>query len=253
MLFYNLDKYDCKREYMYKVVSSFSKKSKQMNKKSKKFKTKSFKAVLFDMDGVIADSMPYHFISWFEVLKQHNARINPMIIFEMEGAKWDKVIKLAFKQSGIPLFQQATQKIRKKREQIFNQYFKRYIFTGIPEFIKSLKNKGVLVGLVTGSSLKEAQKMLPEYIYKLFDTIIAGDGVKRGKPSPDPYLAAAKNLKVLSKECMVIENAPYGIKSAKAAKMYCCAIATSLSGDLLSEADIIFDTHRDLYEYFEGD
>jgi beta-phosphoglucomutase len=227
--------------------------NKQMNKKLRKIKTKSFKGALFDMDGVIADSMPYHFISWFEVLNQYNVRINPMIILEMEGAKWDKVIKLAFKQSGIPLFQQATQKIRKKREEIFNQYFKRYIFTGIPEFIKSLKNKGVLVGLVTGSSLKEAQKILPEDIYKLFDTIITGDRVKRGKPYPDPYLTAAKNLKVLSKECVVIENAPYGIKSAKAAKMYCCAIATSLSGNLLSEADVVFDTHRELYEYFESD
>ncbi len=228
-------------------------KNKQMNKKLRKIKTKSFKVVLFDMDGVIADSMPYHFISWFEVLNQYNVRINPTIILEMEGAKWDEVIKLAFKQSGIPLFQQATQKIRKKREEIFNQYFKRHIFTGISEFIKSLKNKGILAGLVTGSSLKEAQKMLPEDIYKLFDTIVTGDRVKRGKPYPDPYLTAAKNLKVLSKECMVIENAPYGIKSAKAAKMYCCAIATSLSRDLLSEADVIFDTHRELYEYFESD
>jgi HAD superfamily hydrolase (TIGR01509 family) len=228
-------------------------KNKQMNKKLKKFETKSFKAVLFDMDGIIVDSMPYHFISWFEVLRQYNVRINPMIIFEMEGAKWDKVIKLAFKQSNMPLFKQAAQKICKKREEIFNQYFKRYIFIGISEFIKSLKSKSVLVGLVTGSSLKEAQKMLPEDIYKLFDTIIAGDGVKKCKPSPDPYLAAAKNLKILPKECMVIENAPYGIKSAKAAKMHCCAIATSLSENLLSEADIIFDTHRDLYEYFESD
>jgi HAD superfamily hydrolase (TIGR01509 family) len=228
-------------------------KNKQVSKKLKKTRTKSFKIALFDMDGVIVDSMPYHFISWFEVLKQYNVRIKPMVIFEMEGAKWDKVIKLAFKQSGISLFQQATQKICQEREKIFNQYFKRYIFIGIPEFIKSLKNKDVLVGLVTGSSLKEVQKMLPEDIYKLFDTIVTGDRVKRGKPHPDPYLAAARNLKALSKECIVIENAPYGIKSAKAAKMYCCAIATGLSRDFLSEADVIFDTHRELYEYFETD
>jgi HAD superfamily hydrolase (TIGR01509 family) len=226
-------------------------KNKQMNKKLKQIEIKSIKAMLFDMDGIIVDSMPYHFISWFEVLRQYNVRINPMIIFEMEGAKWDKVIKLAFKQSDTPLFKQIIQKIRKKREEIFNQYFKRYIFTGILEFIKSLKNNGILMGLVTGSSLKEVQKMLPKNIYNLFDAIVTGDGVKRGKPHPDPYLAAAKKLKVLSKECIVIENAPYGIESAKAAKMHCCAIATSLSGDLLSEADIIFDTHRDLYEYFE--
>jgi len=210
-----------------------------------------FKAMLFDMDGVIMDSMPYHFISWFELLRQYNVRINPMFVFEMEGVRWDKVMKLAFKQSGVELLpQQAIKEIPKKREQIFNKYFKKYIFDGMPEFIKSLKNKGILVGLVSGSYVKEIENILPKDIYRLFDTVISGDMVKRGKPYPEPYLTAAKNLKVLSGECAVIENSPCGIKSAKTAKMYCCAVTTSLPRDLLSEADIIFNTHRNLYKYF---
>ena len=58
-----------------------------------------FKAVLFDMDGILVDSMPYHFISWFEALRQYDIRVTPMDIFAMEGAKWDKVIRFAFKRN----------------------------------------------------------------------------------------------------------------------------------------------------------
>jgi len=212
-----------------------------------------FKAALFDMDGIIVDSMPYHFISWFEVLRQYNVRINPMFVFEMEGVKWDKVIKIACKRSGVRLLsRQIAEEIPSKKEQVFNKYFKKYIFGGMPEFIKSLKDKGILVGLVTGSYSKEVKNILPKDVYKLFDTIVSVDMVKRSKPSPDPYLAAAKKLKVLPRDCVVIENAPCGIRSAKAAKMYCCAVATSLPENLLSEADIIFNTHRDLYKYFNS-
>ncbi|MCA6071039.1 MAG: HAD family phosphatase [Endomicrobium sp.] len=208
------------------------------------------KAVFFDMDGVVVDSMPYHFISWFEVLRQHDVRIVPLLIFEMEGAKWGEVIEFAFKQSGISLQSKIMNKVVHEREKIFKKYFKRFIFTGIPEFIKSLKNQGILVGLVTGSASREAQCILPEELYNLFDTVVAGDMVKKAKPNPESYLTAAKNLNVLPKNCMVVENAPYGVKAAKAAKMFCCAVATSLSRENLAEADEIFSNHRELFNYF---
>ncbi|MDR3071026.1 MAG: HAD family phosphatase [Endomicrobium sp.] len=209
-----------------------------------------FEAVFFDMDGVVVDSMPYHFISWFEVLRQYGVRINPFVIFEMEGTKWDEFVKLMFKQSGKLLLPEIMETIHKKREELFKKHFQRYIFENIFEFIKSLKNKGNLVGLVTGSNLREVENLLPKELYKLFDTVITGDMIKKAKPDPYPYLIAAKNLKILPKNCIVIENAPYGIKAAKAAGMFCCAVVTSLNRASLKEADKIFDTHEDLYKYF---
>ncbi|AKL98501.1 HAD family hydrolase [Endomicrobium proavitum] len=217
----------------------------------KNFNLKKFKAVFFDMDGVITDSMPYHFISWFEVLKKYNVRVAPTTIFEMEGAKWEKVIKLAFKESGKTLPKKLAVKIRFEREKIFDAYFKRFIFDGIEEFVLFLKRQGLFVGVVTGSSKTEAAKMLPKKLYKLFDTITAGDMVKKGKPFPDSYLLAAKNLNVCPAQCLVIENAPYGITAAKAAKMKCFAIATTLPKIFLQQADEIFNTHKDLYKYFK--
>jgi beta-phosphoglucomutase len=207
--------------------------------------------LLFDMDGVLVDSMPYHFISWFEVLKKYGVRVTPMDIFGMEGAKWDKVIKFAFKREGKKLDVATAKKIQRERNFLFKKYFKRYIFPEIPEILKLLKNQGVLTAIVTGSSLAETKKILPAKIYKTFDAAIAGDMVKRSKPYTDSYLLAAKKLDLKPAECFVIENAPYGIKAAKAAKMYCAAISTSLPKPYLQEADIIFDNHKQLLRYFK--
>ncbi|MCL2335058.1 MAG: HAD family phosphatase [Endomicrobia bacterium] len=164
--------------------------------KTPKFNPKLFKAVLFDMDGVLVDSMPYHFISWFEVLRKYDIRVTPGDIFEREGAKWNEVIKFAFKRDRRPLSPETEKKIFEERRALFAKYFKRYIFAGAFIILEALKNRGFSLGLVSGSSLDEAKKMLPEEIYGLFDVKITGDMVKRGKPYPDPYLIAAKKLNI---------------------------------------------------------
>ncbi|MDR3112288.1 MAG: HAD family phosphatase [Elusimicrobiota bacterium] len=215
-----------------------------------KQKLKNFKAILFDMDGVLIDSMPYHYISWFETLKKYNARITAADIFEMEGAKWDKIVRLAFKRENKVLSKDLAMKICDERKNLFRQSIKKYIFEGIEDFLKKLKAKGFLLGLVSGSSLQEAENMLPKNIIGKFDVKVTGDMVKKGKPHPEPYLTAAKKLSISAKDCLVIENAPYGIKSAKSAKMCCIAIETSLQKHNLSKADLIFANHKKLYRYF---
>jgi len=71
---------------------------------------------------------------------------------------------------------------------------------------------------------------------------VSGDSVKRGKPYPDPYIKAAKILGLRPNDCLVIENAPYGIRSAKAAGMFCVAVTTSLPKEYLKKADVIVDS-----------
>jgi len=201
------------------------------------------------MDGVIIDSMPYHFISWFEVLKRYNVRVSPTVIFDMEGAKWEKVVKLAFKEAGKPLPGKLALKIRYEREAIFNKYFKRYLFDGIEQTLKSLKKRGFLTGLATGSSISEAKRFLPKNLISLFNCVVAGDMVKKGKPYPDSYILTAKKLNVEPQNCLAVENAPYGIKAAKAAKMFCAAVATTVEKEKLSQADKIFKNHASLFNF----
>ena len=82
-------------------------------------------------------------------------------------------------------------------------------------------------------------------------TIVAGDSVKHGKPCPDPYLKAAKLLKLFPDDCIVVENAPYGIESAKRAGMYCIAVTTSLPKEYLRKADVAVNSLKEVYALIE--
>jgi beta-phosphoglucomutase len=181
-----------------------------------------YKAVLFDMDGVIIDSMPYHFISWFETLKKYNVTVSPFDIYENEGEKSEICVKRFF-----------------KRDKLYKKYFKVYLFPDIEPILNKLKEKGFLLAIVTGSNKDKVKSMLPKKIISKFDVVVAADMIKRGKPYPDSYLTAAKQLNVKPSQCIVVENALNGIKAAKAAKMFCVAVTTSLPEQYLKQANVI--------------
>ncbi len=198
-----------------------------------------FKAVLFDMDGVLVDSMPYHFISWFETMRKYGIRVTPFEIYEKEGEKSEFCVEYFFKNNNREINNQQVEKITKERTEIFNKYFKPYIFSGTEEILNYLKKHGYKIAIVTGSRKEDAVNMLPSSILNLFDVIVSSDIVKIGKPHPEPYLKAAELLNLQPAQCMVIENAPHGIKAAKAAEMYCMAVTTSLPEQYLRQADKI--------------
>jgi len=100
--------------------------------------------------------------------------------------------------------------------------------------------------MVTATTKDDIKEILPRGIEKLFDFIVTGDCVKRGKPYPEPYLKAAKGLKVKPSECVVIENAPYGVLSAKRAGMFCIALTSSLPPEYLKRADVIADNFEEI-------
>lgn len=200
---------------------------------------KKFEAVLFDMDGVIVDSMPYHFISWFEALKKYKVTVTPLDIYEKEGEKSDSCVRRFFQRDGIKFDEKKVQDVLNLRNKIYKKYFKVFLFEDIEPVLKNLKKQNIKTAIVTGSSKQKVMAMLPKKIIKMFDVIISADMVKRGKPHPDSYLTAAKELNLNPGQCLVIENAPNGIKAAKAAKMFCVAVTTSLPKQYLSRADLI--------------
>ncbi len=208
---------------------------------------KNFKAVLFDMDGVIVDSMPYHFISWFEALKKYKVTVSPFDIYEKEGEKSDSCVRRFFERDGIKFDDKKVQAVLNLRNKIFKKYFKVFLFDDIEIVLKKLKEENFKTAIVTGSSKQKVMSMLPKKIIKMFDVIISADMVKRGKPHPDSYLTAAKELNLKPNQCLVIENAPNGIKAAKAAKMFCVAVTTSLPKQYLSQADIVVKKITKIY------
>jgi beta-phosphoglucomutase len=198
-------------------------------------------AVIFDMDGVIVDSMPYHFLAWYEALRPYGVRVGCFDVYAKEGERWAKSLKDFLRKEGIVPSKKLLSEIFVFRQKIFKKYFKRFIFKDADQVLCALKNKGYSLALVTGTPDYEVRKILPRRIYRIFDVVVAGNNVKKGKPHPEPYLKASKMLKVEPGRCVVIENAPYGIESAKRAGMYCIAVSTSLPKEFLKTADAVVD------------
>lgn len=203
------------------------------------------------MDGVIIDSMPYHFLAWYEALRPFGIRVSCFEVYTREGERWEDTLKDLLKANDIKPTKQLLRKIFFLRQKIFKKSFKRFIFRDIEELIFCLKRKGYLLGLVTGTPEKEMRRILPAKIRKSFDSLITGDKVKNGKPHPEPYLKAALSLGVAPSECMVIENAPLGIRSAKKAGAFCLALTTSLPREYLKDADMVVDHAGEIAEMIE--
>ena len=112
---------------------------------------------------------------------------------------------------------------------------------GLPPLLHDLRGRGYRLGLVTGRARSVVDESLASTgVMRLFDAIVAGDQVSRGKPDPEAYRAAAARLGVLPSECLAVANAPLGIRSAIAAGMGCVALETTLPAEQLAGADRTF-------------
>ena len=174
-------------------VFSITRFNKQSDWKLKIKDFKKYKAVLFDMDGVIVDSMPYHFISWFETLKKYNVTVSPFDIYEKEGEKCEVCVERFFKRDKIQCDNKVITEVLKLRDKLYKKYFKVHLFADIESVLNKLKEKGFLLAIVTGSNREKVKSMLPKKIISKFDVIIAADMIKRGKPHPDSYLLLPNN------------------------------------------------------------
>ncbi|KAB2837036.1 MAG: HAD family phosphatase [Candidatus Brocadia sp.] len=208
------------------------------------------KAIIFDMDGVLVDSMSYHAEAWDIALKTEGININKKIIYELEGANYRQVIDIILRQHGRTPTESEIQELGHKKLAIFEQIEQVRPFDGVTELLEFLKPKYKLA-VVSGSNRKTVQTTLNTFFPGIFRVIIDGEETRIGKPSPEPYLRATEKLDIPKSHCLVIENAPLGIRSAKSAGLRCIAITTYLGKECLKEADIVVDNHKELRRCIE--
>jgi HAD superfamily hydrolase (TIGR01509 family) len=196
--------------------------------------------VIFDMDGVIVDGMPYHIKSWKEALSTIDMSVSDLEIYLMEGMTGRETMEIFVKKSNISIPDETADKIIKLKRKIFNDIFTVTLIKGIKNFLLELKDRQYNLALVTGTRLEVVKKVLLVGLENIFEVIVTGEMVNKGKPDPEPYLKAVDELKATKEDCIVIENAPAGIASAKGAGLTCFAVQTSLSEEYLQDADKIF-------------
>jgi HAD superfamily hydrolase (TIGR01509 family) len=206
------------------------------------------KALIFDMDGVLVDSMPFHAAAWKKAFLDIGMEIQDRDIYAIEGSN---------PRNGLPLL---IRKARKEPEaydfetitSIYRQEFKRIFelkaFDGMKECLEVLKTR-FLLSVVSGSDHLIVHEIIDKLFPEVFDIVVTGDDIKNPKPYPDPFLKAVELLNVQREECIVIENAILGVEAAKKAEIYCIGIPTYLDPSQLDRADLVVGDHRQLMQH----
>lgn len=206
------------------------------------------KGVLFDYDGVLADTMTDNLIAWQEAFLVHGVEIKKQDYFPLEGLSPKRIAEELSKMLGVNHNKNSI--IVKTKEDFYAKNNNFCLYEGVEELIHSLKKRGLKLAVVSGSSGQRLSKTTPKEFLSHFDTIITADSVTNPKPSPEPYQKALTLLGLLPQEAVVVENAPLGIQSAKSADIYCIAICTTLDRSYLSDANHIVNSFKDLKEIF---
>jgi sugar-phosphatase len=173
-----------------------------------------FRAVLFDMDGVVIDTRQSVTDFWQAVAAEQNVTLTTDD-FDRHIHGVPAVVTLRALFPGLPPEQDGEFLERVTRYELGLQYEE---VAGVRSLLRSLKAAGVKTALVTsGTSWKVAEVSRQLALEGLFDVIVTAADIERGKPDPACYLAAAAKLRVVPEECVVFEDAVSGVRAAVAA------------------------------------
>jgi beta-phosphoglucomutase len=198
-----------------------------------------FQAVLFDLDGIIVDTLHYHYRAWNYMFEKRGGIISEHTVLLHEGRNSREILPILMKEACVNIPDAEQEQFIEEKRAYYRSIVQVQHYPQAFKVIDELKSRGLKVALVTACALKNMQHSLDSAQQAHFDFIITGDEVPRAKPFPDPYLTAALQLKVDPQHCIVVENAPLGIEAARNAGMYCIAIETTLGREYLSLADCI--------------
>ncbi len=213
-----------------------------------------YRAALFDMDGVITDTMPLHYESWKRAFERYGVIVDEADVYQREGMATNTMGLEIARAKGKELPEAEFIKLVDEKTRIFNGLVgeRARAYEGVKETLRMLRNNGFKLALVTGSKRISVDAILKKVgLEGAFDAIVGAEDVTRGKPDPEPYLTAMQKLDMPALNCIAIENAPLGIRSAKAAKVgYVIAVTTTLDASCLQEADEVNASLSDLEQCF---
>ena len=214
-----------------------------------KFTNLDLRAVLFDMDGIIYNSMPAHEVSWQQTMSEWGLKTEPNEFFIQEGRPAKFTINLLFQRN---LERDATEQeledIYKRKTELFFENDDGALIPGIKETIKIIQSRDLIPILVTGSGQSGLYERLNGDLPNIFkqENMVTAFDVEIGKPHPEPYLMGlekAGNLK--PNQAFVLENAPLGVESAHRANIFTVAVNTGpLIDSVLIDAgaDVLMDS-----------
>ncbi len=215
------------------------------------------KAVLFDMDGVLFNSMPYHAEAWHQTMKQFGFNLSKEEAYLHEGRTGAGTINIVSqRERGHDATEEEIQQIYQVKSDAFNRFPEAPPMSGAFEVLQQIKARGLTVMLVTGSGQGSLLNRLEHHFPGIFqkERMVTAYDVKFGKPNPEPYLMALQKGGLQPNEAIVIENAPLGVQAGTAAGIFTVAVNTGPMPDsaLLNEgANLLFPSMLDFNAHWE--
>ena len=198
------------------------------------------KAVLFDMDGVLFDSMPNHAYAWSHAMTQFGLEMTAYEAYLHEGRTGSGTIDILTQRYwGRDATPEEIERIYAAKAALFNTLPKPKPMPGALEALTAAKSLGCKIVLVTGSAQARLLESLEQHYPGFFrqELMVTGFDVKRGKPDPEPYLMGLQRAGVEAEEAIVVENAPLGVQAAKGAGIFTIAANTGpLEDSILKNA-----------------
>ena len=194
-------------------------------------KNLNIKGVMFDMDGVLFDSMPLHAEAWVKTFAQIGIPFTKRMVYLNEGrtgaATIDEQFQLHFNRHSTESEQQEIYRIKSG---IFKQLRKPELIPGIVDVVRYLAENNISRTVVTGSGESSTLDRVEQNFQGLFDRnlMVTALDVKQGKPYPEPYLMGLQKLRLAPNEAMVVENAPLGIQAGVAAGVFTVGVNTGI-------------------------
>lgn len=186
------------------------------------------KGFLFDVDGVLYDSMPQHAKSWAVAFKDLGLTLPAKPVYACEGMTEVQCVNFLASAIHTKLTRREQKEMVEKKREAYNDYANPKYIPGAIELLEFLRKRKIKRCLVTGSEQLKTIKNVQKDFHITRASLVTGGEVKHGKPHPEPYLLALKKLKLLPSEAIAVENAPLGITSAKRAGLTCVALKTGL-------------------------
>jgi beta-phosphoglucomutase family hydrolase len=200
------------------------------------------KAVIWDLDGVIVDTAPYHFEAWRELAQKMGRDFTTEDFRQTFGMRNDDIMRELF---GTAIPHKKVETLVREKEEAFRLRIERNItpLPGVLPLLSSLREDGFKLALVSSTPLQNIQMIFSSLgIEGLFECLVSDSDVSKGKPDPEGFLLAARRLELEPRYCVVIEDAVAGVRAAKAAGMKCIAVTGTHPKESLAEADLVVDT-----------
>jgi len=205
------------------------------------------KVVLFDMDGVLYDSMPHHAVAWQQSMATFGITMTAQDAYATEGARGIDTIRMMVRaQQGRDISEEEAQMMYNEKTRLFHLMTEATMMPGILSLMEQMHDRGLTIGVVTGSGQRPLiSRLLTDFSkYLTEDHIVTAYDVTRGKPHPEPYLRGLEKCGgFMPWEGVVVENAPLGVRAGVSANIFTIAVNTGpLSDEMLSSegADMVF-------------